>query len=174
MEDFSYDVGKRYAEILQSMWFTFLYVSLIPMGSVLTLVGIGFYYWVDKYNLLRRSSIKENVSGKLSVVAIKLLDLVLLFMPLGQIIFDHFLRGECQLVSCVTLVVAVVYIVSPVNELLDYLNKQSFHLELKSYLQVKETFKDNYFQLHPMYSKTNPEMIQNCKRLYKESVLSKF
>lgn len=58
MEDFQYDVGKRYAEILESMWFTFLYASLIPMGAFLTAIGIGLYYWVDKYNLLRRSSLK--------------------------------------------------------------------------------------------------------------------
>lgn len=94
MEDFVYDVGKRYAEVLETMWFTFLYASLIPMGGFLTVIGIGLYYWVDKYNLLRRSSIKENISGKLSIKALTLLDLVLIFMPLGQIIFDHFLRNK--------------------------------------------------------------------------------
>ncbi len=83
MEDFQYDMGKRYAEILETVWFTFLYVSLIPMGSFLTFVGVGLYYWVDKYNLLRRSSVHENISGKLSLIAMKLLDAVLVFMPLG-------------------------------------------------------------------------------------------
>lgn len=57
MEDYPYDMGKRYAEILETMWFTFLYVSLIPFGCVLSLVGLMIYYWVDKYNLLRRSKV---------------------------------------------------------------------------------------------------------------------
>lgn len=50
-------MGKRYAEILETVWFTFLYASLIPMGAFFTIFGVGFYYWVDKYNLLRRSSV---------------------------------------------------------------------------------------------------------------------
>lgn len=58
MEDFHYDMGKRYAEVLETMWFTFLYLTLIPFGAMLTLFGLVIYYWVDKYNLLRRSSVK--------------------------------------------------------------------------------------------------------------------
>ena len=69
------------------------------MGGFLTVIGIGLYYWVDKYNLLRRSSIKENISGKLSIKALTLLDLVLIFMPLGQIIFDHFLRNLVEVLQ---------------------------------------------------------------------------
>jgi hypothetical protein len=57
MEDYPYDMGKRYAEIIETMWFTFLYVTLIPIGAFLSLVGLWIYYWVDKYNLLRRSKV---------------------------------------------------------------------------------------------------------------------
>ena len=57
MEDYPYDMGKRYAEIIETMWFTFLYVTLIPIGAFLSLVSLWMYYWVDKYNLLRRSKV---------------------------------------------------------------------------------------------------------------------
>jgi len=65
------------------MWFTFLYSSLIPIGSVLTLIGLFLYYWVDKYNFLRRSTLKEGVSGKMAVVTLKLLDVTLFLVPAG-------------------------------------------------------------------------------------------
>lgn len=39
------------------MWFTFLYADLIPVGSFMILFGLFAYYWIDKYNLLRRSSL---------------------------------------------------------------------------------------------------------------------
>ena len=58
IEDFPYDLGKRYAEIFEIMWFTFLYSELIPLGSFLILIGLVLYYWVDKYNFLRRSALK--------------------------------------------------------------------------------------------------------------------
>lgn len=57
MEDYPYDMGKRYAETIETMWFTFLYVTLIPIGAFLSLLGLWMYYWVDKYNLLRRSKV---------------------------------------------------------------------------------------------------------------------
>jgi hypothetical protein len=50
-------MGKRYAEIIESMWFTFLYATIVPIGAFISLAGIAIYYWVDKYNLLRRSSL---------------------------------------------------------------------------------------------------------------------
>ena len=63
MENFHYNMGKRYAEILEIMWFTYLYMSLIPIGVAITIVGLIFYYWVDKYNLLRRASVPSNIAG---------------------------------------------------------------------------------------------------------------
>jgi hypothetical protein len=65
------------------MWFTFLYATLIPFGAFLTIIGVSLYYWVDKYNLLRRSSLKNNISGKMAIRSLKLLDLTLILRPLG-------------------------------------------------------------------------------------------
>ena len=70
------------------MWFTFLYATLIPMGAFLTIIGLSLYYWVDKFNMLRRSSLKNNISGKMAIRSLKLLDLTLFLRPLGEILFD--------------------------------------------------------------------------------------
>ena len=58
-------MGKRYAEIIETMWFTFLYATLIPIGAFISTCGLIIYYWVDKYNLLRRSCIKRDLSEQL-------------------------------------------------------------------------------------------------------------
>jgi hypothetical protein len=39
------------------LWFTFLYADLIPAGGILIMIGLMVYYWIDKYNLLRRASL---------------------------------------------------------------------------------------------------------------------
>lgn len=65
------------------MWFTFLYVSLIPFGCVLTLVGLIIYYWVDKYNLLRRSKVENIIESKLPLKAVKLMELTIFWKALG-------------------------------------------------------------------------------------------
>jgi hypothetical protein len=48
---------------MKTMWFTFLYVQLIPIGAVFSLIGIILYYMVDKFVLLRRSTVKEGISA---------------------------------------------------------------------------------------------------------------
>jgi hypothetical protein len=58
MESSHYDVGKRYAEIIEIMWFTFLYATLIPLSAFISLFGFILYYWVDKYTLLRKSTLR--------------------------------------------------------------------------------------------------------------------
>ena len=83
MEDYPYDMGKRYAEILETMWFTFLYSSLIPIGPFITLIGLSLYYWIDKYNLLRRSKLNNTIESKLPLLAIFIMQLIAVWKPLG-------------------------------------------------------------------------------------------
>ena len=65
------------------MWFTFLYATLIPIGAFISLFGLIFYYWVDKYTLLRRSSLGTKISGKVVITSMRLLDITLIMKPLG-------------------------------------------------------------------------------------------
>lgn len=58
MQSMPYQLGKRFAEIIKLMWLVSLYQSLIPMGTMIAIIGLTLYYWIDKYNLLRRSSVK--------------------------------------------------------------------------------------------------------------------
>jgi hypothetical protein len=58
MESLPYQLGKRFAEIIKLMWLVALYQSLIPIGTMIAIIGLTLYYWIDKYNLLRRSSVK--------------------------------------------------------------------------------------------------------------------
>ena len=83
MSDTPYTMGKRYAEIIKTMWFTYLYVTLIPVGTFFTVLGLAIYYWIDKYNLIKKSSLNHNISGDLAVVSMKLLDFTLILKPAG-------------------------------------------------------------------------------------------
>lgn len=85
-------MGKRFAEIVEIMWFTYLYSTLIPIGAVISCFGLICYYWVDKYNLLRRSSVEGNISGQLILVSVNLLDFTLVLRPAGSLIFDSQIR----------------------------------------------------------------------------------
>ncbi len=83
MELPAYNMGKRYAEIIKLVWFTFLYVELIPVGSLYSLTGLILYYIVDKYILLYRSSVKDSISSSLSRTMITVLEFTLVAKPAG-------------------------------------------------------------------------------------------
>ena len=74
------------------MWFTFLYMTLIPVGCVFSVIGLITYYWVDKYNLLRKSAIVSQVSGDLINLTLTMLEITLILRVLGEILFDYQLR----------------------------------------------------------------------------------
>lgn len=104
------------------MWFTFLYSTLIPIGAVLTCAGLIFYYWVDKYNLLRRSSVSGQVSGKIINLSLNLLDFTLILRPIGSIIFDTQIRTSYKDATIIMIVCAFVYIILPKDKLIDIFN----------------------------------------------------
>jgi len=66
MEHPSYAMGKRYADIMKTMWFTFFFSPVIPIGTAISLFGLIAYYYTDKYNLIFRRSVKESIGPKMS------------------------------------------------------------------------------------------------------------
>lgn len=101
------------------MWFAFLYVDLIPAGTMAILVGVCAYYWVDKYNLLNRSSAPHNISANLTFKIVGLLDLTLVFRFAGEILFDYHIKGKVDHFSVGLLIFSIVFMLLPWREILD-------------------------------------------------------
>jgi hypothetical protein len=152
MENSRYSVGKKYAEVTESVWFTYLYSSLMPGGAVLITLGFGFFYWVDKCVVLRRSSINPNVNGELSTRSMKLLDATLIMRCVGELIFDKMIRESWTWGSMICLFISVIYFLLPMDRVLSYVHSESFNEEQKSYKEVKHRFIENYITLNPLFS----------------------
>jgi hypothetical protein len=135
---------------------------MVPLGAFITIIGLSFYYWVDKYNLLRRSSLSHNISGEMAMVSLKLLDFTLIMKPLGEIIFDAGIRDHVQVESIVLTVVAVVYVCLPMDTVLEWLHSETFAQEEKTFSEVEYTFLETYQTLHPV---TNYEIDKIFKNL---------
>lgn len=99
------------------MWFTYLYATLIPVGAILTCGGLFCYYWVDKYNLLRRSAVNGQVSGQLINASLNMLDFTLILKPIGSLIFDTHMR-HYTVADIIMVVVAFVFILLPKDKLI--------------------------------------------------------
>lgn len=155
MADYHYDMGKRYAELIEMMWFTFLYADLIPVGAFLIFLGFCLYYWIDKYNLLRRSSLEGNISGDLAMQCLYLLDLTLFWRFLGELIFDVQIREGADTLTLVFLVLSILYMLVPWEAFLDLVNKEDFKPNDKRYSEEYHRFKDDNYRLHhPIYKES--------------------
>lgn len=72
-------MGKRYSDIMKTMWFTFFFCSVLPASGLISTIGMIAFYWADKYNLLRIRTVKENINMKLSLEMIELLEMTIIF-----------------------------------------------------------------------------------------------
>lgn len=108
------------------MWFTFLYAELIPLGSFLTLVGLFFYYWVDKCNFVKSCTRKPGISGKMSLFAVKSIDATLFLVPAGSFLFDLMLRHKFNVLSLVLMILGIIYLILPIGSLIWTLNDEKF------------------------------------------------
>lgn len=81
---------------MKTMWFTFFYGDIIPVGILFSIMGLTLYYFVDKYNVLRRRTIKESLSKHLSIEMIEMLELIIVFTGIGNTVVSSILFGEVK------------------------------------------------------------------------------
>ena len=82
------------------------------------LVGLILYYWVDKYNFLRRSSIKTRVSGKMAILGLKSLDATLFLSPAGELLFRGIIHHEFDYPALIFIIIGVIYTMLPVTSMI--------------------------------------------------------
>ena len=54
------------------------------------------YYYVDKYNVMRRRTIKESISYEVSVEMIEMLELTIIFFAVGNFTFSYHLFHKIE------------------------------------------------------------------------------
>lgn len=74
-----YGVARRYSDTLKTVWMTFFFEPFMPFGIIYSLIGLISLYWIDKYNVVTKRTIKDNISMELSTAMIELLELSILF-----------------------------------------------------------------------------------------------
>lgn len=79
--------------------------------------------------------------------------------------FDQQIRSVYTVGSIVMIIVAFFYIILPIDAIIEYMNPEDFHLQQKTFDEVKAKFKDSYLTLHPIYKIANPMKVsQKLKR----------
>jgi hypothetical protein len=72
---------------MKTMWFTFLYCSAIPLGSLWSMLGLTIYYYADKHNVIHRRTISESLGYALTEEMIDSLEFCVIFHCFGNFFF---------------------------------------------------------------------------------------
>lgn len=117
MEMPDYSQAKRYGDIMKTMWFTFFYGDIIPVGIIFSIIGLSIYYYIDKFNVLRRRTIKESLSKHLSLEMIEMLELIIIFTGIGNVVVSSILFGEIKWQDTIIIIIGMVYLVLPMEDI---------------------------------------------------------
>lgn len=98
---------------MKTMWFTFFYGTCIPIGFFFSIITLILYYWVDKYNIIRRRTIKEVLSKDVSIEMIDNLEMIMALFPIGNFAFNYQLFGMVHNFDIYLIIISIVWMVLP-------------------------------------------------------------
>ena len=58
-----FNISKRYAVYLNTMFMCAFYSSVLPISIFWSILALIFNYWVDKWNFLGKKAIYHNISA---------------------------------------------------------------------------------------------------------------
>lgn len=83
-----FDIAARYSYYIGQIYTAAFYGYLIPIGIPVVLITFIVQYWVDKFNLFKRSSLKYEVSHDLTSKMFKLLQFSVPIYAIGMLLFS--------------------------------------------------------------------------------------
>ncbi|KAL4500435.1 hypothetical protein ABPG72_003386 [Tetrahymena utriculariae] len=150
MELPSYSIGWRYADTTKTMWLTFFFSPLVPVCTFISLLGMIFYYFIDKYNLIYRRTVKESIGFGLSFEMLELIEYNVFLHCMGNFIFRWILGQYIDYFSLGLFGLSVIFILLP----LELINEWFFEIvslqEIKPYKQIKDQFDTDYERENPI------------------------
>ena len=149
-QDPPFDIAVKYAFILNQIYNLAFYSGILPQASIWVIVGLIFQYWMDKYQLLRKRTVKQSLSNNLSIEMTEMLEY---FMPLFGAAIMYFmwsLRGSITGLETSAFVIGIVHALLPMQEL----NECLFVVEegqanAQRYEDVNKNFDTDYKRCNP-------------------------
>ncbi|CAD8092456.1 unnamed protein product [Paramecium primaurelia] len=150
-----FDISTSYATVLKNMYVVAFYASVIPIGLVITCFALLFFYWVEKYNIARRRTIKYNYSSVMSREMIEQLEYVLPIYCLTNLWWEYVFLQSISIEAIIGVCFGVANAILPMHEI----NKLLFRMKAKpnEHLPINEAevgFLTDYCRENPATAET--------------------
>ena len=154
------EISNKYALVIKTMILTSFYAPGMPLVTLISLVGLIFSYWSEKYLFLRRNALPPTLSDWLNNSMIEYLNWAVVAFALGNIMFMATLintDGELafssndKIIAFVTLGIAAANILLPMKTLnMSFFKMNCEKKSVESYQEARQYFHTDYDLENPM------------------------
>jgi len=179
-EDPEFQVWLLYPTIITTFLFTCFFCPISPAVPFLAFITLFLLYWVDKYNLFRRSLIPGNLRSELAEAMFEFLDFGLFLLTLGTYTLFQFAKNESaaaddivgyEILCTFAIVVSSIYMVLPHKRLSRSCFNNTKSLTRRDailYQQAAEYLQNDYQTVNPV-SLDHPGEPKDFKVVYRET-----
>lgn len=147
------DMAQRYANTMKTLIVTLSYAPILPLGVLISIVGIIVQYWVDKMLLIKRHSRPARLSGALSAAMVRIIPFAILIYAIMNYVFMWKLNSEDSYVAFVWMWIVVSYFVFPIDLMFSCCRKKDisvFQSNQEDFETACVDFVDDYDRCNPV------------------------
>ena len=166
-EESDMKIAEKYSYIAKTLLMTFLYISIFPLGVLISLGGFVLCYILEKYNFINNYKRPEILNNTLFFFYLEYFTIIIFFIGVGDYIFlsDVFHNKSWSLVNIIFLGILIFI---PHN----YFLNQDF-IGFKENIINKIIYDDAYFEFLTDYERINPMAREEGRKNYIEKLYEK-
>ena len=147
------DMAQRYANTALLLFLTVFYSFPLPIMPVLAFFGTVFQYWLEKYLLLRRHRIPEQMGSMMAKTLSNSIPYVCFLYGLSLFVFTNIMSNGTNFVGLIAFILSIWFILVPVRMILAKWTPDVFRRDEMTYERHSMTFLTDYNRANPMTSK---------------------
>ena len=154
-EGTNFDIAKGYADVIMIFGTTAFYTPLIPLLPAISMLGLVFHYWLQKYILFRKWRIPQHMGEGLAMQVTTNIPFIMFLYALGQYIFITKLSEAANYICIPIMIFWIIYYIVPKDVFLQ-------KCENKVKRDDDETYSKNKLQFILDYDRSNPLTVKEA------------
>jgi hypothetical protein len=172
----SMNIAEKYSYIYNTLLISFFYISIFPLGIVISFFGLCLGYYLEKFNFCHMYKRPEMLNDLLCKTYINYFIIVLFVSGIGDYIFKYDVY-YISIWPIINIIIFGVLIIIPYQYLVNFIVRAFFQLNESEY--HKYNLDDVYYSFFNDYERANPmtkrEGIANyLKGLQKRGIITDY
>ncbi|EAS02885.2 kinase domain protein (macronuclear) [Tetrahymena thermophila SB210] len=162
-----HEIEIGYVDVMKTMYITIFYSSVVPVGLIISMIGFCFYYWAQKWVILKERTVDKQISMKLSIEMTEYLEFIILIYASSNLLFKYQTVGQISYLQIIGLILGFCYSILPIQLIVE-----------KVFFFGNENEQVNYDVAYPFfvttYSMSNPITTEKAKKKHYQKVKQQY